>query len=304
MGMSSAVRDASDLVLDLPPELASVSRARAKLAQSAGEWGCPTEVIEDACLVLTELLSNGVLHARTSLRAVVAPQDGGIRVEVHDGSPLPVLPRPTGGAQDDDWFAATGRGLAIVAALARSWGCTRATSQGKVVWAEIGPTLTKSAQARKRRPGRTAHGLQPICLAAVPLRLLRASEEHLEDLFRELQVATTGTGVPASIARLAARAEGVKERLAPVREPARRALWEASQRGQSVVDLDVVADSGLPEALKLCSKFLASAKWAARAGHLLTEPPEPEVDAWRNWLKLEVESQFSGRPHRVCPFPP
>jgi anti-sigma regulatory factor (Ser/Thr protein kinase) len=300
--MSRTVREASGLVLDLPPELSSVSSARAKLAEMAGGWGCPREVVEDACLVMTELLSNGVLHARTSLRAVAAPQGAGIRVEVHDGSPLPVLPRIAAMPQDEDLCAATGRGLAIVAALASSWGCSRATGEGKVVWAEIGLPPAHPTRASRRPAATSGQTLRPICAERVPLRLLRASEEHLEDLFRELQVAT-GAGTPGCVARLAARAERVKALLAPAREPARRALWEASQRGQPVVDLDMMADDGLLAGLILGGKLLLSARWAARAGYLLTEPADAEVDHWREWLKLEVEGQFAGRPPRPCPFP-
>jgi anti-sigma regulatory factor (Ser/Thr protein kinase) len=303
VGMSCVVHEASRLVLDLPPELASVSSARAKLAKSAKEWGCPDEVVEDACLVLTELLSNGVLHARTALRAVVAPQGAGIRVEVHDGNPLPPLPRFARAGQGEDWCAATGRGLAIVAALASSWGCSQAAGEGKVVWAEVGPPLACPARVLVQPAKGAGRDLRRIRLAGVPLRLLRASEEHLDDLLRELQVAR-GAGVPATVARLAAQAEQVKDVLAPAREPARRALWEASERGQSVVDLDFVADDGLLAALGLCGKLLVSAKWAARAGYLLTEAPEGEVDAWRDWLKAEVEGQFAGRAPRACPFPP
>lgn len=120
-------------VLELPSELASVPRARAMLAETAARWGCPPQVVQDACLVLTELLSNGVVHARTGLRAVAVPTGAGIRLEVHDSSPLPLLPRL--GAHEP--LSANGRGLVIVAALASSWGCSQDADQGKVVWAEI-----------------------------------------------------------------------------------------------------------------------------------------------------------------------
>ena len=52
------------LALRLPPDLRSVSRGRAKLAEVARAWGCPGHLLDDARVVLSELMSNGVLHAR------------------------------------------------------------------------------------------------------------------------------------------------------------------------------------------------------------------------------------------------
>lgn len=90
------------VVLSLPPELRSVGQARGRLEAAAREWGCPEHLVDDARVVLSELMSNGVLHARTDLQVVMCARGGGIRLEVRDASrtaPLPPLelprPRPT-----------------------------------------------------------------------------------------------------------------------------------------------------------------------------------------------------------------
>jgi hypothetical protein len=54
-----------------------------------------------------------------------------LRIEVHDSSPVP-LPQARPGSQDDE----NGRGLTVVAALARRWGW-QPEQPGKLVWCEL-----------------------------------------------------------------------------------------------------------------------------------------------------------------------
>ena len=82
------------LALYLPPDLRSVGQGRAKLAEVARAWGCPGHLLDDARVVLSELMSNGVLHARTEMRVVISRRGKGLRLEVHDESPAPLLPPP------------------------------------------------------------------------------------------------------------------------------------------------------------------------------------------------------------------
>lgn len=114
----------------LPPEPASASRARDFVRGQLGRE-CDSEVLETVALLTTELVTNAVLHARTPLRLtidVVAPV---VRVAVEDtaaGTPVVRRYEPS--------EATTGRGLALVEALARSWG-VESTADGKQVWCEI-----------------------------------------------------------------------------------------------------------------------------------------------------------------------
>lgn len=85
--------------------------------------GAPDTVVDDAVLVLSELLSNSCRHARplrddASVRASWSQDaEGGLTISVTDGGgptrPLPATPSIT---------AHGGRGLAIIGALARDWG--------------------------------------------------------------------------------------------------------------------------------------------------------------------------------------
>jgi anti-sigma regulatory factor (Ser/Thr protein kinase) len=88
------------------------------------------EVGELAVLLVSELASNAVLHARTPFELVVDTDPERVRVEVHDGNPtLPTL-------KDYVAESVTGRGLHMVANSANSWGF-EAVGHGKMVWFEL-----------------------------------------------------------------------------------------------------------------------------------------------------------------------
>jgi len=113
--------------LQLPPEPTSAGMARRFVASSlvAGD-----EVAELAVLLVSELASNAVLHARTPFELVVEDDGRRLRVEVHDdSSALPTL-------KDYVAESITGRGLHIVAASADNWGF-EARERGKCVWFEL-----------------------------------------------------------------------------------------------------------------------------------------------------------------------
>lgn len=111
------------------PSLQSVTQARRHL--TAALDGVDPEALGAASLIVTELASNAVRHARTEFVVEVTHRGDVVRVAVrdrNDGSPTP-------GALSDD--LETGRGLKLLAALSRRWGVDF-TAPGKVVWAEIG----------------------------------------------------------------------------------------------------------------------------------------------------------------------
>jgi anti-sigma regulatory factor (Ser/Thr protein kinase) len=321
------------VVLSLPPDLRSVGQARSRLAAAAAQWGCPEQLVDDARVVLSELMSNGVLHARTDLQVVMCAHGGGIRLEVGDASqtaPLPPLdvPRAAASLMDEPHQAylrdeermlptATGRGLAVVGALASSWGWYPEPGGGKVVWAELGTEPGAEGAAADRSPDRVVCPVRPVRLIAAPLRLIKASEDHFDDLARELQMANLAAmagddspgGRPAAregrlvVSELSPLAEYVKSRMARMREPLRRAMWEAARRGDRLVDLDLLADAGIPAVFEVFGTLLQKSEEAAERGFLLTGPPGPEVVAWRRWLRQELEDQIAGKPPRACPFP-
>ena len=105
-------------------------RAARDFVQSVLEqWG-RQEFGSAAALAVTELVSNAVTHAQSDMSVRLTSVPGALRVAVHDNSAL--APEPRVAAPDE----ATGRGLALIAALASNWG-TEFDSTGKTVWVEF-----------------------------------------------------------------------------------------------------------------------------------------------------------------------
>lgn len=103
-------------------------------------------------LVVSELVTNAVLHARTNLELSYAADAGHIEVGVRDLDPRPLPPvspptlAPPAGETSWPLLALGGRGLAIVAAMADEWGVTE-TQDGKQVWARWAAGALRPGQA-------------------------------------------------------------------------------------------------------------------------------------------------------------
>ena len=101
-------------------------RVRALLAV----WDLDVDRIEDAVLVVEELVANVVDHARTRFRILIDLTGSLLRLAVRDDSDR--CPR----LSPHDPCAARGRGLQLIAALTLHWGYER-HDQGKTVWAVL-----------------------------------------------------------------------------------------------------------------------------------------------------------------------
>lgn len=89
----------------------------------------PGERADVAALLVSELVTNAVLHARTPLRLRIRPGEP-LRVEVRDSLAVPPI-RAVPGTE-----AGTGRGLQILEALATRWG-VEIDETHKTVWFEL-----------------------------------------------------------------------------------------------------------------------------------------------------------------------
>jgi anti-sigma regulatory factor (Ser/Thr protein kinase) len=128
--MSSAI---AETVRRLPATHDAPRLARRHVASMTP--AAPAELLNDALVIASELVTNAVQHARTGFVMLHASVGTGcIRIAVHDvGERLPVAP-----ASELDLTSPTGRGLLIVAALATRWGVTPdQPPPGKTVWAEL-----------------------------------------------------------------------------------------------------------------------------------------------------------------------
>lgn len=117
------------VTLDLAPYPASVGVARRFTVDTLRRWG-RDDLTTSGALLVTELVTNAILHARTMIQVILERREDIVRVEVRDGSPV----RPA--LRNHGLDATTGRGLALVAKLAESWGVD-VSGAGKVVWAQL-----------------------------------------------------------------------------------------------------------------------------------------------------------------------
>lgn len=105
------------LACELPATARSVTDARRFVVDALSRWG-RAELADTAALLTSEVVTNAVLHARTSVDVVVRLLSDGVAVEVSDGSPVqPQERRPT-------LQSTTGRGMALLDQLAATWDVT------------------------------------------------------------------------------------------------------------------------------------------------------------------------------------
>ena len=144
-------------VVHLPCAPASVALARRALSDDLRAAGVFDGAVRDAVLVISELLSNAILHAYPlpgeRLQVAWAVEGSSVEVAVSDGGsatvPHPEHPSPS---------SVSGRGLSIVEHLCQTWGI-RADEVGLTVWAVVaaprhnGSGATDTAPAPLSQPG-------------------------------------------------------------------------------------------------------------------------------------------------------
>jgi anti-sigma regulatory factor (Ser/Thr protein kinase) len=141
--------------LRLDHDLEMVGVARRELRHWLHELGYAPA--EDAALVLSELVTNAIVHAHAGCTIEMKHDDHCLRLEVRDPSPTPPV---IGAAHPHD---IGGRGLHIVEAIANAWGW-EPTIDGKTVWANLDAPVhpvgadddITSNPASARQPGESA----------------------------------------------------------------------------------------------------------------------------------------------------
>ncbi|MEV6547248.1 ATP-binding protein [Streptomyces sp. NPDC051597] len=135
-----SVPDARRYAFDLAARPESAAAARRHTAEITLRWGLGEEVGDAAALVVSELVTNAVVHtAGTLVSCELSFATGHLTVAVRDqgyGAGGPTL-------CDADDGEERGRGLLLVDALSVAWGChdvPRGT--GRIVWARLGAGRT------------------------------------------------------------------------------------------------------------------------------------------------------------------
>ncbi|AKJ15135.1 response regulator receiver protein [Streptomyces incarnatus] len=134
--LKTLVQAAYEHVCPVPPVAGAVSAVRRRAEAVLADWSVCPHLVEDALLVVSELVTNAIVHARPPavLRLSWVRGDGGrtLRVEVTDAGPALPMGRPLIGIDPDEH----GRGEAIVHALATRHGI-RTHLDAVTRWAEL-----------------------------------------------------------------------------------------------------------------------------------------------------------------------
>lgn len=279
---SGATRDE----LLLPPDASSPRTARRFVAERVAD-ALTDDVVDAALLVATELVTNALLHAPGEVRLRVRVAGDMVRIEVGDTNPAAPVPRTA--ARPD---AATGRGLAIVARAASSWGVD-AGDGGKTVWAEVGGRAA-AAPDHPRAP--VATGDVDVILLGVPTATCRAAFGQREALVRELTLIAfdpdnASPDVPARVVETVAAVLGVYNAQL---ELALRQLDAAERAGLETFDLRVTLPPGAGEAAQALEAVFDEADDYCRGGALLTLAAPEEVTRFRRWYLGEIVRQAGG----------
>ncbi|MFB7668943.1 SpoIIE family protein phosphatase [Kitasatospora sp. NPDC056138] len=171
----------------------SAAAARGFVRDALLGWGLP-EVVDDAVVLVSELVTNAVVHAGTAAEVACLREEDSIRIEVTDRHPERGLPSFANvPAASSDRYADPdgegGRGLLMCSALSSRWGVEYASGQ-KTVWFRL-PLPVQVAGTRYALPslpgGELPDAEGPVRVAVVQVDehgLVRAWNPDAEALFQ------------------------------------------------------------------------------------------------------------------------
>ncbi|WP_369056570.1 ATP-binding protein [Kineococcus terrestris] len=306
-------------VLELPAQADSPARARRFLREvlTGPAAGLGEDLLDDAAVCVTELVSNALLHARTAMTLTARRTGDGLRLAVVDGSPR----RP-------HWVprsltAGTGRGLALISALSADHG-VEPHPGGKEVWCELRPGAGGPAD-----PAELAGELAQEWAAVVaelgdvvgtdpapgpPLRLLRypvevgiRMREHRETVLRELQLLGLPGGNRDADA-VGATAQEVRQLLDAVYGgPLSRAEADklrAAAEGRAEVDLEYDRFPDQRSFVERWRRLVAEVEELGRARDVAVLATPGDVSALERWVCEEFLRQLDGEGPRPWPHVP
>lgn len=252
------------------------------------------DLVETAELLVSEIVTNALVHAGTPIDVGFSFVDGGLRIEVTDGSPHAPALRGYGPN------AGTGRGLMLLEEMVDEWGVVP-DDPGKTVWFQIASRSVDGhrSPAPAATPRPEAETLT-VELRRVPLLLHEAWRQHAESLLREYLLACLDTDTDADPIALHAQASDaialLAEHIPPsgVSEDPDDVMVTATEPlvTRDVVELPVPLSS-VPHFATL-DRTIRAALEMAESGASLTPSTQPELQGLRAWLCYQVLTQSQG----------
>lgn len=257
-----------------------------------------TAVADDVTLAAAELLANALQHGHPPVSVAVSGDAHRVRLEVRDGnSRPPVRPAPS-------TTNMTGRGMALIEALASRWGA-EPEDGGKVVWAEFEATRPTTGEAGREEDvdallaawadHETGGDEQryTVVLGDVPTDLLIEAKAHIDNLVREFSLAAraadVGEAVPEHLAELI---RTVVYGFAEARDAIKRQALAAARRGEVRTQLTLHLPARATVAAEAYLAALDEADAYARAARLLTLETPAAHRLFRCWYVEAVVHQL------------
>lgn len=254
------------------------------------------DLVETAELLVSEIVTNALVHAGTFIDVAFTLVQGGLRVEVTDGSPHAPTVRGYGPS------AGTGRGLMLLDQMVDDWGVLP-DEPGKTVWFQIASMPAPGERpVAPATPRRAVGDTLDVQLIDVPLLLHEAWRQHAEAMLRDFLLANLDLDSPVDPIAMhaeASQAIALLEEHIPasgVSDDPDEVMVTATEPlvTSALVELPVPVAS-VPHFATLERTILAALQMA-EDGLLLTPATQPELQGLRAWLCGQVISQSQGGP--------
>ncbi|MGW5062004.1 ATP-binding protein [Streptomyces sp. NPDC004096] len=271
-------------VCRLPPQPRSVSAARRFVRRALEQSSA--DVVDTAQLLVSELVTNAVVHANTEVEVRAWATGGRAHVHVSDHQPSRGLV-----TQQFSTYATTGRGLGMVEQLASNYG-VHVGEDIKTVWFELWPDTAPPPAPGWGTAVRPSLSTAIVTLIDMPGALHAAAQQHREALLREsLLTALVEEQPRALLDDLRTAHECNRVIKAALTDAAEQ---QTSQGKVLTLGVSISADAGT--ALPTLRRMLDYAQEAACEGRLLTRPALPQTRAATGWLLDQISGQLAGRP--------
>jgi hypothetical protein len=294
--ISVSDRGRPELRVRLTAEAASVPGARRFVTDGLLDWG-RAHLVDDAALCITEMAANAALHSGSPYMQVrlhdleqavrLSVEDDGAMVPVQAVAPPPVESQGT-----------TGRGLAIVSVLAKSWGIEERADRRRI-WAD----LVGDGVEHDVRPPTVGYGEQvvpessavpadwvTVRLPRCPVQLGLQIDQRLDDLVRELQLIDSDEG-PTPPRALGQLIERLVARPAFARHLGRRTALDAAAAGLEYVDIEMTLPREMAVAVRELTAADSLADALSETHQLLTLRSTPEMVSLRTWFADSIVAQ-------------
>jgi anti-sigma regulatory factor (Ser/Thr protein kinase) len=279
-----------------------VKAAREWVGRILREIGRP-DLVDNAQLGVTELVTNAILHSRPPVTLRVRGTADQPRIEVCDNSILPPQVSPHEAADDDVDLSTVGRGLSLVAMMSARWGTdVDVDDSSKTVWFEPSADMHDVDEATYtwfEEPTEVAaeeldrSSFLSVELLGVPAQLFGELRRHHFELRRELRLLTMSApeSSPLAVAFTEIYDEAERER--------RQAtgidrLTDAIARSLPSVDLQYDVPPSTPQTMARVRDLLREIYAVFADDHLLALAPPAHLLALQEWYFTEFVRQGAG----------